>query len=61
VRAHGRQVWTLDGRVPADLLDQRPWQVADLLLEAEDYSADTRVQGAAHQRARGGLGARSPW
>jgi len=27
VRAHGGQVWTLDGRLPADLLDPRPWQV----------------------------------
>jgi hypothetical protein len=35
---HGGQVWTLDGRLAADLLDQRPWQVPDLLLEAEDYS-----------------------
>src|SRR5215210_7641549 len=26
VRAHGRQVWTLDGKLPADLLDPRPWQ-----------------------------------
>jgi hypothetical protein len=40
VRAHGGQVWTLDGRLPADLLDPRPWQVPDLLLEAEEYSAD---------------------
>src|SRR5437660_6017803 len=52
VRAHGGQVWTLDGRVPADLLDPRPWQVPDLLLEAEDYSADARAyRDAAHQRA----------
>src|SRR6266566_476186 len=35
VRAHGGQVWTLDGKLPADLLDPRPWQVPDLLLEAE--------------------------
>src|ERR1700716_915088 len=61
VRAHGGQVWTLDGRLPADLLDPRPWQVPDLLLEAEDYSPDARVfRDAAHQRAFvGGLGARS--
>ncbi|MCA1647263.1 MAG: type IV secretory system conjugative DNA transfer family protein [Chloroflexi bacterium] len=52
VRAHGGQVWTLDGRMPADLLDPRPWQVPDLLLEAEDYSADARAyRDAAHQRA----------
>ena len=41
VRAHGGQVWTLDGRLSADLLDPRPWQVPDLLLEAEDYSPET--------------------
>ncbi|HVQ42377.1 MAG TPA: hypothetical protein VMS54_09225, partial [Vicinamibacterales bacterium] len=52
VRDHGGLVWTLDGRVPADLLDPRPWQVPDLLLEAEDYSADARAyRDAAHQRA----------
>src|SRR6266566_5226139 len=52
VRAHGGQVWTLDGRMPADLLDPRPWQVPDLLLEAEDYSPDARAyRDAAHQRA----------
>jgi hypothetical protein len=52
VRAHGGIVWTLDGKVPADLLDPRPWQVPDLLLEAEDYSADARAyRDAAHQRA----------
>jgi hypothetical protein len=52
VRAHGGQVWTLDGRLPADLLDPRPWQVPDLLLEAEEYSADARAyRDAAHQRA----------
>src|SRR4029453_1165637 len=52
VRAHGGVVWTLDGRLPADLLDPRPWQVPDLLLEAEDYSADARAyRDAAHQRA----------
>src|SRR5437762_850103 len=52
VRAHGGQVWTLDGRLPADLLDPRPWQVPDLLLEAEDYSVDARAyRDAAHQRA----------
>jgi hypothetical protein len=27
VRAHDGQVWTLDGRLPAELLDPRPWQV----------------------------------
>ena len=38
--------------LPADLLDPRPWQVPDLLLEAEDYSADARVfVDADHQRA----------
>src|SRR5712691_13337790 len=42
VRAHGGQVWTLDGKLPADLLDPRPWQVPDLLLEAEDYSPEAR-------------------
>jgi hypothetical protein len=36
VRAHGGIVWTLDGKVPADLLDPRPWQVPHLLLEADD-------------------------
>jgi len=52
VRAHDGVVWTLDGKVPADLLDPRPWQVPDLLLEAEDYSADARAyRDAAHQRA----------
>jgi len=52
VRAHGGQVWTLDGRLPVDLMDPRPWQVPDLLLEAEDYSPDARVfRDAAHQRA----------
>ena len=52
VRAHGGQVWTLDGHLPADLLDPRPWQVPDLLLEAEDYSPDARVfRDAAHQWA----------
>lgn len=52
VRAHGGQVWTLDGKLPTDLLDPRPWQVPDLLLEAEDYSADARAyRDAAHQRA----------
>jgi len=53
VRAHGGQVWTLDGRLSADLLDPRPWQVPDLLLEAEEYSADARAyRDAAHQRAQ---------
>ena len=52
VRAHGGIVWTLDGKVPADLLDPRPWQVADLLLEAEEYGADARAYlDPAHQRA----------
>src|SRR5215210_7845420 len=52
VRAHGGQVWTLDGRLPADLLDPRPWQVPDLLLEAEDYSTEERAyRDAAQQRA----------
>src|SRR5438105_9691321 len=52
VRAHGGQVWTLDGNLPADLLDPRPWQVPDLLLESEDYSPDARAyRDAAHQRA----------
>jgi hypothetical protein len=52
VRALGGQVWTLDGKLPADLLDPRPWQVPDLLLEAEDYSVEARVfRDAAHQRA----------
>jgi hypothetical protein len=52
VRAHDGVVWTLDGKVPADLLDPRPWLVPDLLLEAEDYSADARAyRDAAHQRA----------
>jgi hypothetical protein len=32
VRAYGGQVWTFDGRLPADLLDPRPWQVPDVLL-----------------------------
>jgi hypothetical protein len=43
LRAHRGVVWTLDGKLPADLLDPRPWQVPDLLLEAEDYSADARA------------------
>jgi DNA helicase HerA-like ATPase len=43
VRRDGGVVWTLDGTLPADLLDPRPWQVPDLLLEAEDYSTDARV------------------
>jgi hypothetical protein len=52
VRSAGGQVWTLDGRLSADLLDPRPWQVPDLLLEAEDYAADARAyRDAAHQRA----------
>jgi hypothetical protein len=52
VRAHGGAVWTLDGKTPADLLDPRPWQVPDLLLEAEEYSADARAyRDAAYQRA----------
>src|SRR4029077_7032872 len=52
VRAHGGQVWTLDGKLPADLLDPRPWQVPELLLEAEDYSPEARAyRDAAHQRA----------
>jgi hypothetical protein len=52
VRAHGGRVWTLDGRLPVDLMDPRPWQVPDLLLEAEDYSPDARVfRDVAHQRA----------
>jgi hypothetical protein len=52
VREHGGIVWTLDGWLPADLLDPRPWQVPDVLLEAEDYSADARAyRDAAHQRA----------
>jgi hypothetical protein len=52
VRAHGGQVWTIDGKLPADLLDPRPHQVPDLLLEAEDYSPGARVfRDAAHQRA----------
>ncbi len=52
VRALGGQVWTLDGRLPADLLDPRPWQVPDLLLEAEDYAPEARAyRDAAHQRA----------
>jgi hypothetical protein len=52
VRAHGGQVWTLDGKTPADLLDPRPWQVPDMLLEAEEYPAEGRVyRDAAHQRA----------
>src|SRR6266702_7411986 len=53
VRAHGGQVWALDGKLPADLLDPRPWQVPDLLLEAEDYSPEARAyRDAAHQRAQ---------
>jgi hypothetical protein len=52
VHAHGGQVWTLDGRLPADLLDSRRWQVPELLLEGEDYSADARAyHDAADQRA----------
>ena len=52
VRNHGGQVWTIDGKLPVDLLDPRPHVVPDLLLEAEDYGADARVyRDAAHQRA----------
>jgi Type IV secretion-system coupling protein DNA-binding domain len=52
VRGYGGRVWTLDGTLPADLLDPRPWQVPDLLLEAEDYSPEARAyRDAAHQRA----------
>ncbi len=52
VRANGGTLWTLDGSLGADLLDPRPWQVPDLLLEAEDYSPEARVfRDAAHQRA----------
>ncbi len=52
VRSHGGQVWTLDGKLPVDLLDPRPHQVPDMLLEAEDYGPDARVfRDAAHQRA----------
>jgi hypothetical protein len=52
VRAHGGQVWKLDGKLPVDLLDPRPHQVPDLLLEAEDYSPEARAyRDAAHQRA----------
>jgi hypothetical protein len=54
VRAYGGcQVWTLDGTQPVDLMDPRPWQVPDLLLEAEDYSPEARAyRDAAHQRAQ---------
>jgi hypothetical protein len=42
----------LDVRLPADLLDPQPWQVPDVFLEAEDYSADARAyRDAAHERA----------
>jgi DNA-binding response OmpR family regulator len=52
-RSHGGQVWTLDGRLPVELLDTRPWQVPDLLLDAEEYSAEARAyRDAAYQRAR---------
>src|SRR5919202_2938438 len=52
VRAHGGVVWTIDGKTPADLLDPRPWQVPEQLLEAEDYSPEARAyRDAAHQRA----------
>src|SRR5919202_3546573 len=52
VRALGGQVWTLDGKTPADLLDPRPWQVPEQLLEAEDYTPEARAyRDAAHQRA----------
>jgi DNA helicase HerA-like ATPase len=43
VRAYGGQVWTLDGTQPVDLMDPRPWQVPDLLVEAEDYSPEARA------------------
>jgi hypothetical protein len=46
--------WTIDGTLPADLLESRPWQVRDLLLESEDYSPEARAfRDAAHQRALG--------
>jgi hypothetical protein len=52
VEAHGGTVWTIDGTLSVDLLDQRPWQIPDLLLEAEDYSPEARVyRDAAQQRA----------
>jgi len=52
VRAHNGIVWTLDGRLAADLLDPRPWQVPDLLLEAEEFEGEARVfRDAALQRA----------
>jgi DNA-binding response OmpR family regulator len=31
-RLHGGQVWTLDGRLPAELMDAGPWPVTHLLL-----------------------------
>jgi hypothetical protein len=52
VREHTGVVWTLDGTLPADLLDPRPHQVPDMLLEAEDYAPDARAyRDAAQQRA----------
>jgi hypothetical protein len=52
VHAHGGVVWKLDGKLPVDLLDPRPHQVPDLLLEAKDYSPEARAyRDAAHQRA----------
>ncbi len=52
VHALGGQVWTLDGTLPVDLLDPRPWQVPDQLLEAEEYAAEARVfRDAAQLRA----------
>jgi CheY-like chemotaxis protein len=51
--AHGAQVWTLDGRLPVELMGTRPWQVPDLLLDAEEYSAEARAyRDAAYQRAQ---------
>jgi hypothetical protein len=54
-------VWTLDGRLPADLLDPRPWQVPDLLLESSCFAVSAehdrswiQIHRHGHQRRREG-------
>lgn len=50
--SHGGQVWTLDGRLPVELMDPGPWPLSHLLLEAEEYSAEARAyRDATYQRA----------
>jgi len=60
VRMHGGQVWTLDGKTPADLLDRRSWQVPDQLLEAKDIPLMHARAGMRHTSARCRKPGRSP-